>query len=298
MAMSHKKVIVKRLNSIQNLGAMDVLCTDKTGTLTMDRIILEKHCDVALKEDKEVLTLAYLNSHFQTGLKNLLDRAILQHEELKEHLALPDYAKVNEIPFDFSRRVMSVVVKKPDNTLRLICKGAPEEIYKRCSAFELEGQRHPMDHVIPADLKAHFDQLSRDGFRVLAIAYRDLEPKPAYSKDDEKDLVLRGYLAFLDPPKDTARATLNSKGQCLKVVDTFRFGSAIGDPSADKILRALRTAGPAGMTRTEIREYFGRNLESEVIGRALGALEECDLARSEKQTAGDRGRPAERWFIV
>src|ERR1700726_3208772 len=111
LAMSKKKVIVKRLNSIQNLGAMDVLCTDKTGTLTMDRIILEKYCDVMLKQDKEVLALAYLNSHFQTGLKNLMDRAILQHTEVHEHLALPEYAKVDEIPFDFSRKIMSVVLK-------------------------------------------------------------------------------------------------------------------------------------------------------------------------------------------
>ena len=146
--MSRKKVIVKRLNSIQNLGAMDVLCTDKTGTLTMDRIILEKHCDVVLKEDEEVLTLAYLNSHFQTGLKNLMDRAILQHTEVHEHPAFPEYAKVDEIPFDFSRRMMSVVVKTPANAHRLICKGAPEEIYKHCSGFELDGQVYPMDHMI------------------------------------------------------------------------------------------------------------------------------------------------------
>src|SRR5262249_44408974 len=132
LAMSRHKVIVKRLNSIQNLGAMDILCTDKTGTLTMDRVILEKHCDVVLEEDKEVLAFAYLNSHFQTGLKNLLDRAILEHVELREHLALGNFAKVDEIPFDFSRKVMSVIVKTPEGANRLICKGAPEEIYSRC----------------------------------------------------------------------------------------------------------------------------------------------------------------------
>jgi Mg2+-importing ATPase len=221
LAMSRKKVIVKRLNSIQNLGAMDVLCTDKTGTLTMDRIILEKHCDVVLKEDEEVLTLAYLNSHFQTGLKNLLDRAILQHTEVHEHPAFPEYAKVDEIPFDFVRRMMSVVVKTPANAHRLICKGAPEEIYKRCSSFALDGQIQPMDHVIPANLQAEFDQLSSDGFRVLAVAYRDLEPKAAYSKEDERDLILRGYVAFLDPPKDTARsaiAALQADGISVKVL--------------------------------------------------------------------------------
>ncbi|OAI46692.1 magnesium-translocating P-type ATPase [Planctomycetaceae bacterium SCGC AG-212-F19] len=221
LAMSRKKVIVKRLNSIQNLGAMDILCTDKTGTLTMDRIILEKHCDVVLKADEEVLTLAYLNSHFQTGLKNLMDRAILQHTEVHEHPAFPEYAKVDEIPFDFCRRMMSVVVKTPANAHRLICKGAPEEIYKHCTGFALDGQVHPMEHMITADLEEEFDQLSADGFRVLAIAYRDLEPKAAYSKDDEKDLILRGYVAFLDPPKDTARAAiaaLQANGVSVKVL--------------------------------------------------------------------------------
>lgn len=221
LAMSGKKVIVKRLNSIQNLGAMNVLCTDKTGTLTMDRIILEKYCDVVLQSDKRVLVLAYLNSHFQTGLKNVMDRAILKHTELHEHLALPEYAKVDEIPFDFSRRMMSVVVKTPDNAHRLICKGAPEEVYKRCSRFALDGELYPMDHMIPADLKEEFDLLSADGFRVLALAYRDLEPKGAYSKEDERDLILRGYVAFLDPPKDTARsaiAALQADGVSVKVL--------------------------------------------------------------------------------
>jgi Mg2+-importing ATPase len=221
MGMSRKKVIVKRLNSIQNLGAMDVLCTDKTGTLTMDRIILEKHCDVVLKPDAEVLTLAYLNSHFQTGLKNVMDRAILQHTEVHEHVAFGDFAKVDEIPFDFIRRMMSVVVKTPDDVHRLICKGAPEEVYKHCSRFALDGQVHAMDHAIPANLKKEFDQLSADGFRVLALAYRDLESKPAYSKDDERDLILRGYVAFLDPPKDTARsaiAALQEHGVSVKVL--------------------------------------------------------------------------------
>lgn len=221
IGMSRKKVIVKRLNSIQNLGAMDVLCTDKTGTLTMDRVILEKHCDVDLKEDEEVLMLAYLNSHFQTGLKNLLDRAILQHTGLHEHPTFSQYAKVDEIPFDFSRRMMSVVVKTPDNVHRLICKGAPEEIYKQCVSFARDGKIYPMDHIVPADLKQEFDQLSADGFRVLALAYRDLAPKPAYSKQDECDLILRGYVAFLDPPKDTARtaiAALQEHGISVKVL--------------------------------------------------------------------------------
>jgi Mg2+-importing ATPase len=221
MAMSRKRVIVKRLNSIQNLGAMDVLCTDKTGTLTMDHIILEKYCDVVLENDPDVLTLAYLNSHFQTGLKNLMDRAILHHTEVHEQLPLPEYAKVDEIPFDFSRKVMSVVVQTPEGSHRLICKGAPEEIYKRCRTFWLEGKLLPIEHILMADLREEFDRLSADGFRVLALAYKDQPARASYSKSDECDLVLRGYLAFLDPPKDSARsalAALQEHGVAVKVL--------------------------------------------------------------------------------
>jgi len=221
IAMSHKKVIIKRLNSIQNLGAMDVLCTDKTGTLTMDHIILERHCDVVLESDDNVLVLAYLNSHFQTGLKNLIDRAILRFTEENGQLVIPQYSKVDEIPFDFSRKIMSVVVKSGANKPRIICKGAPEEVFKRCTGFELEGQPHPMEPVIIADLREEYDKLSADGFRVLALAYKDLEEKPSYSKDDENDLILKGYVAFLDPPKDTARSAilaLQEHGVSVKVL--------------------------------------------------------------------------------
>src|SRR5208283_4175911 len=221
LLMSRKKVIVKRLNSIQNLGAMDVLCTDKTGTLTMDRVILEQHCDVARQKDEGVLELAFLNSHFQTGLKNVLDRAVLQHGELHLDLRTTEYFKVDEIPFDFSRKMMSVVVATPDGGHRLICKGAPESVFGRCTQFELEGEIYLMDQVILEDLKAEYDKLSADGFRVLAIAYRDCEPKRVYSKDDEEGLILRGYIAFLDPPKDTAApaiAALRKHGIEIKVL--------------------------------------------------------------------------------
>ncbi|CAN5205476.1 magnesium-translocating P-type ATPase [soil metagenome] len=221
IGMSRKKVIVKRLNAIQNLGAMNILCTDKTGTLTQDRIILEKHCDLALKEDDEVLTLAYLNSHFQTGLKNLMDRAILTHTEVFAHPAFPEYAKVDEIPFDFSRRMMSVVVKTPSGEPRLICKGAPEEVYKHCNGYWLEGQVQPMSDASHDVRKKEFERLSAEGFRVLAIAYRDLPAKTAYSKADETELILRGYVAFLDPPKDSAGVAikaLQAGGVSIKVL--------------------------------------------------------------------------------
>ena len=228
ITMSQKKVIVKRINAIQNLGAMDVLCVDKTGTLTMDRVILERHCDVALKESESVLALAYLNSHFQTGLKNVLDRAVLSHTETHAHAVIPEYAKVDEIPFDFQRRIMSVIVRTPDGKDRMISKGAPEAIFPLCKNFELDGQLQTMDHAHIEELKKEHERLSTDGFRVLAIASKEGDqrgvvagdPTP-YSKSDECDLVLNGYVAFLDPPKETATSAikaLQNIGVSVKVV--------------------------------------------------------------------------------
>jgi len=213
MLMATKKVIVKRLHSIQNLGAMDVLCTDKTGTLTADQVVLEKHCDVQLDDDEEVLALAYLNSHFQTGLKNVLDRAILAHTEIHAEFQVPAHRKVDEIPFDFARRLMSVVVALPEGGHRLVCKGAPEEVFRRCNRFEYGGEQLPMEPVLIDDLRLEYQRLSEDGFRVLAMAYRDFEPKDAYTKADETDLVLRGYVAFFDPPKDSARPAIQALHQ-------------------------------------------------------------------------------------
>jgi len=228
LMMSRKKVIVKRLNAIQNLGAMDVLCTDKTGTLTMDHVILERHCDVVLRDDNAVLGLAYLNSHFQTGLKNVLDRAILAHKESHEEFDVPAFAKVDEIPFDFQRRIMTVVVRTPEGTDRIICKGAPEAIFPRCTDFELDGEILPMEQILIHDLEEEYEKLSADGFRVLAIASKDIAPRGVvdgdatpYSKGDEQELVLNGYVAFLDPPKETAMRAiraLEGHGIAVKVV--------------------------------------------------------------------------------
>ena len=155
--MSKKKVIIKRLHSIQNLGAMDILCTDKTGTLTIDHVLLEQYCDVVRKKDEEILMMAYLNSYFQTGLRNVLDRAILQHNEIVDRVHVKEYRKVDEIPFDFSRKVMSVVVEMPDGTYRMITKGAPEEIFKRCTHFELDGDVDPIEPILIQDLKEEYD---------------------------------------------------------------------------------------------------------------------------------------------
>jgi len=202
--MSKKKVIVKRLNAIQNFGAMNILCADKTGTLTIDKVILEHHCDVVNEEDDSVLLDAYLISHFQTGLKNVLDRAILHQSQVIREISISQFQKIDEIPFDFSRRMMSVVVKEPEGSCRLLTKGAPEEIFKRCTKFELHNEILPMDPILIQDLKEEYEELSSDGFRVLALAYKDMEHKTTYTKNDETDLVLKGYVAFLDPPKETA----------------------------------------------------------------------------------------------
>jgi Mg2+-importing ATPase len=206
LAMSKKDVIVKRLNSIQNFGAMNVLCTDKTGTLTLDKIVLEKHCDVVRQEDDDVLKLAFINSYYQTGLKNILDRAILKHEKLK----IENYVKIDEIPFDFSRKMMSVIVGLEGKHV-FIAKGAPEEIFKRCTTYELEGEVLEINQMILTDLKEECDRLSTEGFRVLAVAYKNMDaPKERYARDDEQGLVLKGYIAFLDPPKPTARKTIEA----------------------------------------------------------------------------------------
>jgi Mg2+-importing ATPase len=220
--MSRKKVIVKRLNSIQNFGAMDILCTDKTGTLTIDHVILEHHCDVIRNEDDVVLRDAYLISHFQTGLKNVLDRAILDHrKDIHEQHGVEQHTKVDEIPFDFSRRMMSVVVQLPSGDRRLLTKGAPEELFQRCTRFELEEEVLPMDPVLIQDLRDEYQRLSAEGFRVLAVAYKDVTVQDAYSRDDECDLVLRGYVAFLDPPKETAGpaiSVLQKHGVSIKIL--------------------------------------------------------------------------------
>jgi Mg2+-importing ATPase len=223
MAMSRKKVIVKRLNAIQNFGAMDVLCTDKTGTLTQDRIILKQHLDIKGQESERVLQYAFLNSHFQSGLKNLLDKAVLAHVELKETLRIgAGYSKLDEIPFDFSRRRLSVVVARDDGKHILICKGAVEEIFAVCSKYALDAETGLLDESHFEAAKQQTFALNSDGFRVVAVAYKEMDPlKTTYSIEDEADLTLLGYIAFLDPPKESAReaiAALARKGVQVKVL--------------------------------------------------------------------------------
>jgi P-type Mg2+ transporter len=206
--LSAKKVIVKRLNSIQNLGAMDVLCTDKTGTITRGRITLERHLDVSGNENEEILHLGYLNSFHQTGLKNLLDMAVLEHVGIEEKVAaLGTFRKVDEIPFDFLRKRMSVILEDQSGNHLLLCKGAVEEIFQICTDVEVRGEVLPRTSEHDAHRQKLVDGLNSEGFRVIALAYKKFPPgdkKSEYSVKDEAGLTLKGFLAFLDPPKESA----------------------------------------------------------------------------------------------
>jgi P-type Mg2+ transporter len=282
LAMAKKKVIVKRIQAIQNLGAMDVLCTDKTGTLTQDRVIMEKHCDVLLDESEEVLALAYLNSHFQTGLKSVLDRAILEHQEVHHCARIPEHVKVDEIPFDFQRRIMSVVVRTPEGRDRIISKGAPEAVFPRCADFEVDGERMALNPILLYELQQEYERLSRDGFRVLAIATKDVEGRPAgsaYGREDEKDLVLHGYVAFLDPPKESAAEAiriLQQHGVTVKVV-----------------------TGDNDLVARKICKQVGIATEHVLLGSEVEDLEDEALAEAaEKTTLFARVSPAHKQRII
>ena len=206
--MSKKKTIVKNLNAIQNFGAMDILCTDKTGTLTCDKIVLEKYINADGSDDnsKRILRHAYFNSYFQTGLRNLMDKAILSHvRELNlEHLKNA-YTKVDEIPFDFTRRRMSVVIEDRQGKRQIITKGAVEEILDVCLYAEFDGEIHPLTDSLKIKAQKISEEMNRQGMRVLAVSQKSFIEKDCnFAIEDEKEMVLIGYLAFLDPPKPSA----------------------------------------------------------------------------------------------
>ncbi len=227
LAMAKKKTVVKDQNAIQNFGAMNILCTDKTGTLTQDQIVLEKYINADGSEDteKRIIRHAYFNSFFQTGLKNLMDRAILTHVKDKE-LGLEDdtknYKKVDEIPFDFTRRRMSVVVEDNKGKRQIITKGAVEEMLSVCSHAEFEGKVHELNDALRARAKKIVDVMNNQGMRVLALAHKTfLSKENNFAIEDESDMVLIGYLAFLDPPKESAAqaiAQLHEHGVDVKVL--------------------------------------------------------------------------------
>jgi Mg2+-importing ATPase len=269
LAMARKKVIVKRLNAIQNFGAMDVLCTDKTGTLTQGKIVLEKHLDVYGNPSEKVLHFGYLNSYHHTGLKNLLDQAILDHEELREHLKADEkYRKIDEIPFDFVRRRMSVVVEDETGLNTLICKGAVDEVMSQCTRVEVKGE---VIEVLPehdAKRRQLADELNGQGFRVIALAYKQMpgaSDEPVYSVKDESDLILLGFLAFLDPPKDTAT-------EALKRLHTLNVGVKVltGD---NEIITAY------------ICKEVGMPVEHLLLGSQIEKMSEMELAEAASATS-------------
>ena len=284
LAMSRKKVIVKRLNSIQNFGGMDVLCTDKTGTLTEDRVVLLRHCNVAGRETDEVLLDGYLISYFQTGLKNLLDLAILDSQDFVKpdfhgKAQVDSYKKLDELPFDFTRRMMSVLVKDPEGKSILLTKGAPEEVFVQCSHFELEGKVSPMDPNLIVGLKQEYASLSSDGFRVLAVARKELPGKDACSKDDERDLVLKGYVAFLDPPKKTA-------GPAIEAL--HKHGVAVKILTGDNQLISRKVCGDVGLAADPM-----------LLGGDVEKMSDAELAGvAEKTTLFARLSPAHKQRVI
>jgi Mg2+-importing ATPase len=279
IAMSRRKVIVKRLNAIQNFGGMDVLCTDKTGTLTEDRVVLQRHCDVAGRETDEVLLDGYLISHFQTGLKNLLDTAILGSADFHQQALIEEYKKLDEIPFDFTRRMMSVLVQDPEGHAILLTKGAPEEIFHQCSQFELDGKMSPMDPQLMKGLKDEYASLSNDGFRVLAVARKELQGKLSCSKEDECDLVLKGYVAFLDPPKRTAAAAIEA---------LHKHGVGVKILTGDNDLISRKVCGDVGLLPDPM-----------LLGDDVEKMSDAELAdAAEKTTLFARLSPAHKQRIV
>ncbi|WP_326716471.1 magnesium-translocating P-type ATPase [Vagococcus jeotgali] len=209
--MAKKGTIIKNLNSIQNFGAIDVLCTDKTGTLTQDKIILEYHLDVDGKEDNRVLRHAFFNSYYQTGLKNLMDKAIIESTEEELNIDVNKYTKVDEIPFDFQRRRMSVVIEDESGKTQMITKGAIEEMLEVSTYVEYKGEVVPLTEGIKSTVLKTVDELNEDGLRVIGVSQKtNPSVVDEFSVKDESDMVLIGYLAFLDPPKETTKDALEA----------------------------------------------------------------------------------------
>jgi Mg2+-importing ATPase len=262
--MSSKKVIVKRLPAIQDLGAMTVLCSDKTGTLTQDKVILERHLDVLGRESEKVLQLAYLNSYYQTGLKNLLDVAVLEHAELEQGLRVAtDYRLVDEIPFDFTRRRMSVCVETERQEELLITKGAVEEMLEVCRYVEIDRKPLPMDAEHMSRARTLVQQLNEEGFRVIAIAFRRFPlGRQRYSQADESEMTLVGFMAFLDPPKESAAPALRALAEHDVTVKVIT-----GDNDV--------------VTRRVCREV-GLEVQGLLLGQEIDAMSDAELVEAVK----------------
>jgi Mg2+-importing ATPase len=270
VVMARRKTIVKRLNAIQNFGAMDILCTDKTGTLTQNKVILERHLDVQGKEDVQVLEYAWINSFHQTGLKNLLDVAVLEYAEQHEVVEKSQhYRKIDEIPFDFLRRRMSVVVRNGDNQNLLVCKGAIEEILPLCvSANDSAAAPGAVVEFTPEkrrEVRRVTRKLNQEGLRALAVAFKWLPAEDrTYSVADENNLVLAGYVAFLDPPKESARqaiAALRDYGIAIKII-----------------------TGDNEVVTRKICKDVGLAIENTMLGKDVEASSDIELAEAAEHT--------------
>ncbi len=281
MAMSRKKVIVKRLNAIQNFGAMDILCTDKTGTLTQDKVILERHVDIYGKDDDRVLEYAYLNSHYQSGLKNLLDVAVLEHADVHKRLhEANSYLKIDEIPFDFQRRRMSVIVEKNKTSHLLVCKGAVEEVFSICDRVQKNGETLPLEPLHMEDVNRVVNDLNEDGFRVIAVAYKEVSSDQlVYEPKDESNLILSGYIAFLDPPKESAAPAIAS---------LLQYGVEV------KIL-----TGDNEVVSRKICHDVGLSVDRIILGSQIEAMTDLELAdKAEAATIFAKLSPQQKARVI
>jgi len=293
--MAKKKVIIKKLNAIQNFGAMDILCTDKTGTLTENRVVLMRYLDAGGKENAHILSLAYLNSYFQTGLKNLMDVAIVdKKDELHETAEKDMYHKIDEIPFDFARRRMSVILQKEGNGDILICKGAVEEVLQLSTKVEEHGKVIPITERVRKQVVELTKKMNEDGLRVIAIAYKPIiDKKHFYKISDESELVLAGYIGFLDPPKASAKEAvkiLERHGISVKVI------TGDNEIVTDRICREVALTGGGTLLGSEIDnlsdEALAEKAETTMIFAKTDPLQKAriiEALRSKGHTVGYMG---------
>lgn len=266
--MARKKSVIKRLSSIQSFGAMDVLCTDKTGTITQDKIVLERYLDIHGNRDTRVLRHAFFNSYFQTGLKNLIDVAIINRgNEYGLHEMRENYEKVDEIPFDFNRRRMSVVIKDQRDKTQLITKGAVEEMLQVCSFAEYEGKVEPLSDFVKKDILETVDLLNKEGLRVLGVAQKTNPPAVGeFSVKDESEMVLMGYVAFLDPPKESA-------AEALQALDIHGVTVKVLTGDNDAVTRCV--CRQIGMDADHV--LLGNEIDKMSDGELALAVEECNI---------------------
>ena len=266
--MAKHETIVKRMNSIQNFESADILCTDKTGTLTQDKVVLERHYDLNLEEKSKVLELSYLNSYYQTGRKDLIDKAIINtaKDELDTEEINQNYQKIDEIPFDFKRRRMSVVVMNKKHEHLLVTKGAAEEMLACSNRLEINDKITMLDQEQRQEILNKINQMNQDGLRVVLLAYKKNPAPVCEFSVDEKELILTGFLAFLDPPKDSAKAALTA----LK-----RDGITIKILTGDNESGTRNVGKQVGLDINCV--YQGRDLENKSSTELKKMVEECDV---------------------